>query len=306
MPSALASFLSPTDLSVLSLLTAFSALVGIAGALISIFTFLFSSKLRSTALARLTLGIALADFFAIALEGIGRMYNFGAHGDGIFCNFQAAQIQFGEGLQVLLYVCVGWEMLRALWRGSNLDAVREHDKYVLAACAALALVASIIPLTLTGTDGQDLYGPADLWCWISPQAILVRWILFYIPLVICFLINITILVGVMLGAYRHRRENAMFKGMSVEDERLNAVPWHATFYFFAFLITWTPVAAARGYRIIHPNETFLVLDMIMAVCLPIRGMTDCVIGLHHSWHDWNLKQETVGKKEAAMGWHWKV
>jgi len=83
------------------------------------------------------------------------------------------------------------------------------------------------------------------------------------------------------------RENALFRGFSVDDPRLDALPGIIALQLVVFAITWIPMIGVYLYRQFDPTFNNYFLSVINSIFLPIRGLSDGLVAFYQAWRSKN-------------------
>jgi hypothetical protein len=109
----------------------------------------------------------------------------------------------------------------------------------------------------------------------------------YGPIIFTFFFNFATFLIVKLEERRKMRENAMFRGFSVDDPRLDALPGIISLYIVVFSITWLPMMTVFIYKLFNPTFNLDWLNVVNAIFLPARGLTDGLVAFYQAWRSKN-------------------
>ncbi|TAQ86608.1 hypothetical protein B7494_g5063 [Chlorociboria aeruginascens] len=89
------------------------------------------------------------------------------------CKFQAFLVQMFLGVDVYWAFCMAINVYLVFFRGFTIAQLRKLDIWYLLACYGLAFIPALtflfINTKVDGSHGGPVYGPAIIWCWISPN-----------------------------------------------------------------------------------------------------------------------------------------
>ncbi|KAL9072509.1 MAG: hypothetical protein Q9161_003521 [Pseudevernia consocians] len=107
------------------------------------------------------LGMSIAAL--IAEDGISAGQN------SSLCQFQAFAIQWFLGVDTLWALCMGFNVYLALFRGWTSESMRRQEWKYFLGCYGCSFIPALVYLFINTKSRGKIYGPALLWCWVSPQ-----------------------------------------------------------------------------------------------------------------------------------------
>ncbi|KAF6235973.1 hypothetical protein HO173_005601 [Letharia columbiana] len=85
------------------------------------------------------------------------------------CQFQAFAIQWFLGVDTLWALCMGFNVYLALFRGWTSERMRRQEWKYFLACYGCSFIPALVYLFVNTKSRGKIYGPALLWCWVSPK-----------------------------------------------------------------------------------------------------------------------------------------
>ncbi|CAD6563967.1 MAG: hypothetical protein ASARMPRED_002596 [Alectoria sarmentosa] len=85
------------------------------------------------------------------------------------CQFQAFAIQWFLGVDTLWALCMGLNVYLALFRGWTSERMRRQEWKYFLGCYGCSFIPALVYLFINTNSRGKIYGPALLWCWVSPQ-----------------------------------------------------------------------------------------------------------------------------------------
>ncbi|KAL3895774.1 MAG: hypothetical protein SGCHY_004494, partial [Lobulomycetales sp.] len=123
-----------------------------------------------------------------------------------------------------------------------------------------------------------VYEPLGVWCWISPNYSIWRLFLFYGPIWLVFLYNVTAysIIGIKLyqlsrplaGSAKHGRRSSRPTGRFVTKTLV---------YMIAFVVNWVCSTGNRVQNLVSPEHTIYWRAFSQAVTLPLQGALNAII-----------------------------
>lgn len=89
--------------------------------------------------------------------------------DSSLCRFQAFAIQWFLGVDTLWALCMGFNVYLALFRGWTSERMRRQEWKYFLGCYGCSFIPALVYLFVNTKSRGRIYGPALLWCWVSPQ-----------------------------------------------------------------------------------------------------------------------------------------
>lgn len=65
--------------------------------------------------------------------------------------------------------CMAINVYLVFFRGYTTEQLRSLDVWYLLACYGLAFIPAMVFVFISTSQRGHLYGPAIIWCWISPK-----------------------------------------------------------------------------------------------------------------------------------------
>ena len=271
---------------ILTILVPIFSALGMLGALATLFSGIYFRHLRTTT-ARVIFGMAMADLIGISAKSLGRV---GPSFGGALCQSQAALMQYGDLASILWTAIVSCNLLFVMLLDKAVSQLRQYEAVYILAAFLVPVPFAVVPLFIGIPDPSsssgwlNMYGDADLWCWIEPTFSLARLLLFYLPLWVVFLFNLVTygIVGRKIWAIAARVYARHGPNAAVHDRKYHYGRC-ISLYLVAFLITWTPSTINRLYAFVYPTQPSFVLTILMAICSPARGLTNFAVYFYLTW-----------------------
>jgi len=194
---------------------------------------------------------------------------------------------FGEITSALLIPCVTLNLFLVVRSKATMADIKSYDAYYIPTSFALAGLISVIPLWLQDVYGKYAYG-ADFvtWCFLTRNAKHLMWAL-YGPIIISFFFNFATFTMIKMAERKKMKENALFRGFSVDDPMLDLLPGIIGVYVIVFSLTWIPMMTVFVYKQFYPNLSIFFLSLLNAVFLPMRGLSDGLVAFYQAWRSAN-------------------
>jgi len=283
---------TPQQKELLGLLTKVFGISGLITSAAVLLAYPFSKVFRESVIARLCVAISLADFLSVGAQLMGRTFlEGGATSAG--CQIQAALQQLGEVAASLIIPCIAMNLILVVKSRSTLEDIRSYDYFYIPIVYSIAGIIAAAPLWLMDINGMPAYGPSGTWCFITMNAKQLMWTL-YGPIVFTFFFNIATFAVVKMAERAKMRENALFRGFSVDDPRLDLLPGIISIYIVTFSITWLPMMTVYIYKQFQPTANVYWLSVINAIFLPARGLTGGVVAFYQAWRSKNPVLNRLG------------
>ncbi|KAF4637704.1 hypothetical protein G7Y89_g385 [Cudoniella acicularis] len=138
-------------------------------------TFMFSSSFNKP-INRL---IFFASWGNIGSNVAGLISETGLTGSMALCQAQAFLVQMFLGVDCCWAICMAINVYLIFFRGYTIEQLRPLDVRYLVACYGLSFIPAIVFCFISTKDLGQLYGPALIWCWISPKWDWVRLVALY-------------------------------------------------------------------------------------------------------------------------------
>ncbi|ORX88898.1 hypothetical protein K493DRAFT_384177, partial [Basidiobolus meristosporus CBS 931.73] len=255
---------TPVQLDVLQYMTKVTATLSIVGSLTSIFAFLFWKRFQ-TATARLVFFMAISDLMSVISRFIGR-WGIMAGSESFLCQFQAGAMQWGDISSILWTAMISLNLVFILFMELSLEDVLKFEKYYVAVCYSVGVVMAIVPLFIDGGNGQNLYGDATIWCWITGSHPYHQLAFLFLPLWTIFVFNAVIYLWVGRLIWQKARS---ITGSSLSHYKY-VYGKNVSLYLLAFLIVWTPGTLNRIYFMVN-GKSFYPFTLLQSLFSPLRG-----------------------------------
>jgi hypothetical protein len=267
------------------ILTRVFGCIGVIASLSVIAAYFISKTFRESVIARLCVAISFADFISVGAQMLGALGP-DAGPSSFLCQVQAAFQHFGEVAAALIITCIAINLLMVVKSKSTLEDINSYDAYYIPTSYSIAGIIAVVPMWLRDINEDPAYGSVGTWCYIIRNAKMLMFTL-YGPIIFTFFFNFATFSIVKLEERKKMRENAMFRGFSVDDPRLDALPGIISLYIVVFSITWLPMMTLFIYKLFYPNANLSWLLMVNSVCLPSRGLTDGLVAFYQAWRSKN-------------------
>jgi len=267
------------------ILTRVFGCIGVLASLSIISAYFVSKTFRESVIARLCVAISFADFISVGAQMLGSLGP-EAGNTSFLCQVQGAFQHFGEVAGALIITCIAINLLVVVKNKSTLEDINSYDAYYIPTSYTIAGIIAIVPMWLRDVNEDTAYGSIVTWCYIIRNAKMLMFTL-YGPIIFTFFFNFATFAVVKLEERKKMRENAMFRGFSVEDPRLDALPGIISLYIIVFSITWLPMMTIFIYRLFVEKANVDWLFIINSIFLPARGLTDGLVAFYQAWRSKN-------------------
>lgn len=85
------------------------------------------------------------------------------------CEFQAFLVQMFLGVDAYWAFFMAINVYLVFFRGYTTERLKKFDVWYLLACYGLAFVPALVFIFISNPIQGYVYGPAIIWCWISPK-----------------------------------------------------------------------------------------------------------------------------------------
>jgi len=272
-------------MAITDILTRIFGCIGVLASLSIIIAYFMSKTFRESVIARLCVAISFADFISVGAQMLGPIGP-QAGPSSFLCQTQAAFQHFGEVAAALIITCIAMNLLLVVKNKSTLEDINSYDSYYIPTSYTIAGIIAVVPLWIRDVNEDPAYGSFGVWCYIIKNAKMLMFTL-YGPIIFTFFFNFATFAIVKLEERKKMRENAMFRGFSVEDPRLDALPGIISLYIVVFSLTWFPMMTVFIYKLFVPDADLSWLMIINAVFLPARGLTDGLVAFYQAWRSKN-------------------
>lgn len=164
---------APGQLSAMVITERVGSCVSLAGIFFVITTFMFSSHFNKP-INRLiffasfgNIGSNIASLISEA-GPTSALSGTGTHATPL-CQFQAFLVQMFLGVDCYWAFCMAINVYLVFFRGYNTDQLRHLDVWYLLACYGLSFIPALTFLFISNERQGHVYGPAIIWCWITPR-----------------------------------------------------------------------------------------------------------------------------------------
>ncbi|ORX93048.1 hypothetical protein K493DRAFT_316222 [Basidiobolus meristosporus CBS 931.73] len=270
-----------------------TAALSIFGSLGSILAFLFWRRFQ-TATARLVFFMSIADLMSVISRFIGR-WGIMAGTESFLCQFQAGVMQWGDISSILWTAMISLNLVLILYMGLSLDDILKYEKYYVVICYSAGVVMAVVPVFVDSANGNNLYGDAILWCWITSTHPYHQLAFLFIPLWVVFLFNAVIYAWVgrliwqtaksVSGTGRSQYKYIYGKNVSL--------------YLAAFIIVWTPGSLNRIY-IMATGSSCYAFAIMQAFFSPLRGFINFAAYFYLTWFV-QVKEEERRSRSQGNG-----
>jgi hypothetical protein len=162
------------------------------------------------------------------------------------CVAQGAIETFAELSSLLWTTAIAVTLYMSVFLRLTADEVKSSVKWYYVACYGIPVVMALIPFTFNG------YGPAGAWCWIKERYMAMRFIAFYIPLVLAIAFNAvvyTMVVRLIKRTYTSGADQASAKQIDNTTRKLRLYP-------FILVIVWLPSLINRIVELSVGREVY--------------------------------------------------
>eukprot|EP01147_Barroeca_monosierra_P007733 gene7733-7731_t len=201
-----------------------------------------------------------------------------------FCDIQAFWVSVFDWV-VLLWICALTFYLHMLIIQGR-DTARYERGYHLIVWG-LPLIPAVIPLAF------QAYAPAGAWCWIVETQVLMRFVLWYIPMLI-LLIGIGISYAMMYRRLRYdtmifkgSHENAVQEEFESHEENIRTLRWYPVVYVVLAIFS----IINRIQNAVHPSRPIFALYLLHSFSSPLQGVFNAFVYLTNvaTWTSCNFR-----------------
>jgi hypothetical protein len=157
------------------------------------------------------------------------------------------------------------------------------------------IVAWGIPMVtvgvMLGMNAEGLTDGGALWCWITPQFQVLRWTLFYAPLVLVMALIVVLYAKIWReldqsgkGVIRNARlAQVSYTNLdqgdeeTVERDRGARVKFNMSSFLIVFLIIRFPSILNRFYELVNQASSPYWILLLHAICSPLQGFVNSVV-----------------------------
>jgi len=249
------------------------ALLSVIGSLFIILSFIFVKRLRTMTtfmvfmLGFSCLGSALFNCLSwILYKEImpgGPLVELSTKGEEILCIVQAAGIQFFAVSSFLWISCLANHAFNILCRKKNEEALRAYIKYYVLVCyliPAVTLVACIISASFGETEDS-------VWCWITHDHQEMRFAVYYIPLVVLWVFNVTIYI-----LLSRESQSSLSYGYILKEGKKRL-----RLYILVFVVAKAPALINRLCNVFFSDKKMFTLFLLQAVFDSLFGFFEALV-----------------------------
>ncbi|KAI4229270.1 MAG: hypothetical protein L6R36_001018 [Xanthoria steineri] len=200
--------LSLSQLHALEVTERVASVLSLLAAVAIILTFVFSPKFRKP-VNRLIFYASWGNLFANAATLISRS-GVRAGPNSALCQFQAFLIQMFFIADALWNLAMAINVYLNVLKKYNAEQLKAMEWRYHLLCYGTPFVIALIFCFIETQGRGRMYGPAQLWCWISSDWAFMRIALFYAPAWICIAVSLTLYVISGLEMARKRDELRAF------------------------------------------------------------------------------------------------
>lgn len=183
----------------------------------------------------------------------------------------------------------------------GMDTLRDNFKYYHLVAWGIPAVFTAVPylLPLITPDLGPAFAPLTPWCWISANYSAWRIILFYGPLWMIFIYNVSAYTYVGHKLFKFSRQQARVDDFSISrQERQNVERLRKsttrfalkTFvYVLVFLVTWVASTTNRVHNLVAPDSPIFLLSLLQTSTIALQGFLNAIVFFAFVWSDWNEK-----------------
>jgi len=199
-------------------------------------------------LATSCLGISLFDslsWFIYKDIVPGGLVNLSNDGREALCRAQAGGIQFFALSTFFWISCLAFHAFNILCRKKSEETLKSFFKYYFLICYTIPLITVIICLSFGGFGQTE----DEVWCWIINRYQSLRFSLYYVPLVILWIFNVSIYV--LLSRERY---SSLSYGYIIKEGKRKL-----RLYILVFVIMKFPALLNRLCNLVWSDQFFLFL-----------------------------------------------
>jgi len=202
------------------------------------------------------------------------------------CLTVACFLQFSLLSSVLWTGCIAFLLYRVFTR--RVFEVRHYEKYFHLICWGSAAATTVIGAVC------KCYGEAELWCWITLDHGIFRFILFYLPLVAVLTFNCVMFVLISRALSRPGERPVVdpSKGTTGSHRLQTKLRW----FLIVFVVVWVPGLVDRAQQFLLGKPWFW-LACIQAATTPLQGFLNSIVyGLHSEVRrklKWNRESQNL-------------
>jgi len=249
------------------------ALLSVIGSLFIILSFIFVKRLRTMTtflvfmLGLSCLGVALFDCLSwILYKEImpgGPIIELSTQGAEVLCRVQAGGIQFFAISSFLWITCLAFHAFNILCRKKNEEALRAYFKFYFIICyliPAVSVTACIISESFGETEDA-------VWCWITHEHQDMRFAVYYIPLVVLWIFNVTIYF-----LLSKESQSSLSYGYIMKEGRKRL-----RLYILVFVVAKAPALINRLFNLFLSDRKLFTLFLLQALFDSLFGFFEAMV-----------------------------
>jgi len=265
--------MSDWEVDVVRRVYASGALFSFLGTSLIILSFIFVKRLRTMTtflvfmLATSCLGVALFDCLSwfIYREIIpgGPLVEMTPDGAETLCRVQAGGIQFFALSSFFWTSCLAFHAFNILCRKKNEEALKAFFKYYFIICYLLpAITVAICIFNESFGQTED-----EVWCWITHERQDMRFAVYYIPLVVLWVFNVSIYI-----LLSHEKYSSLSYGYLIKEGKRRL-----RLYILVFVITKFPALINRLCNLFLSDRKLFILFLLQAIFDSLFGFFEALV-----------------------------
>jgi len=215
------------------------------------------------------LGVALFDclswFLYKEIMPGGALVELTTNSEEILCRVQGGGIQFFAISSFLWISCLAFHAFNILCRKKNEEALRGYFKYYFLVCYLLPAV-TVTACILSESFGQT---ESNVWCWITHEHPYMRFLVYYIPLFVMWIFNVTIYI--LLARESH---SSLSYGFIIKEGKKRL-----RLYILVFVVAKFPAVVNRLCNLVWSDKTLFSLFLLQAVFDSLFGFFEALVYL---------------------------
>ncbi|KAJ3048555.1 hypothetical protein HK097_010439 [Rhizophlyctis rosea] len=304
-----------------------TSILSVIGTISLIIAYTFFPRTRKTG-SRPVIFMCLSSCLAATATTFGRLF---IHLDSRpLCTLQAFTFQTFYLAGVCWSGAVAISLILVVRFRVDPSDLGRYERWYHLACWGIPGTISIVYLTAWKMFGRGrVFGDATFWCWITDAYPELRVYVFFIPMWVIFLFNISTYsyVGITLWRTKKRLAQAAHgsdyyssntssvnvstvsyppsqntqSGASASaqktktkwDQTVRRYVQRTAIYLIAFIITWTPGTVNRIQNLLYPSDPWYWLFVVHAIFLPGGGFIESIIYFYP-----NIKEACQKRRET--------
>ena len=195
--------LSPAQLSAITITERVISALSLLGFLLVVSTYLFCQGFKKP-VNRLIFYAAWSNLGSTVVGFVSRD-GIVAGQDSALCQVSAFLFQIFGGVDCYWALCMALNVYLALFRSWTQERMQAQEWKYLSACYGLSIGPAVAYLFIKTEERGRVYGPAILWCWISPEWSFLRIATLYAIVWVALVGALAIYIVALHKAWRHRR-----------------------------------------------------------------------------------------------------